>query len=82
MVALTTPKVHMGTTGRARQWRSHRVGGLDHAATSLLDIPLAIRLALDAALGLGLAQGGLGDPDPTGQPSDGRCRLRYGDHIS
>jgi hypothetical protein len=77
MVALTTPKGHMGTTGRARQWRAHGISRLDHAAAGLLHIPLPIRLALDAALGFRLAQRGLGDADAAGQFPGGRGQFRH-----
>ena len=66
-----------GTDRHTSQGGSHGIGGLDQAAAGLLDIPLTVRLADNAARGGGLAQGGLGDADPAGSLAGGRCQFRH-----
>ena len=47
--------------GRLRQRGAARIGGFHQAASGLVDIPLAIRLAGNAARSLGLVDGGVAD---------------------
>ena len=52
--------------GTIRQRRSHWVGGFHQAAAGLVDVPLAVRLAGDAARPFGLVDGGVADAEATG----------------